>query len=217
MGLDFVLLGLIYQYPQWGYVIIFFALILAGCNMPVSEDLMILTTGFLASAVVPEHFFHLWVALFLGAYLGDWISYWTGRLLGNRILQIKWLKKWVNKERIDKMHLFYEKWGFIAFLVGRFIPFGFRNCLFVSAGMGHMSFKKFIIVDGIASLCSTAVGFYLAYTFGQHWKGLFEYLKGFDTIVWVIVGSALAVLAGILGWLWYRKKKKLKAPHEDLA
>lgn len=218
MGLDFLLLGLIYKYPHWGFLIIFFALILAGCNLPVSEDLMILTSGFLASAVIPEHTFHLWLALFLGAYLGDWISYWTGRLLGPRILRIKWMKRWINQERVDKMHDFYERYGFFAFLIGRFIPFGFRNCLFLSSGMGRMSFKRFLWIDGIASLVSTALGFYLAYTFGEHWEGLFAYLKSFDMIVWVIVGLTLALLLAILGFLWYRKKKRLKASsYEDPA
>lgn len=217
MGLDFLLLGLIYKYPEWGFVIIFFSLILAGCNLPVSEDLMILTSGFLASAVVPEHKVHLWFALFSGAYIGDMISYWTGRLLGPKLLNVRWLKKFINKERLDKMHNFYERYGLFAFLLGRFVPFGFRNCLFVSSGMGRMSFRKFLWVDGIASLCSTALGFYLAFTFGKHWEGLFSYLKSFDTIVWVIVGVGLLLVASIGVWLWLRKRKSRQAKYEDPA
>ena len=215
MGLDFVILGLIYKYPHHGHWIIFIALILAGCNLPVSEDLMILTSGFLASAVVPENKWLLWFCLFAGAYVSDWCAYWIGRLLGHKILKIKWIRKVITQERLEKMHTFYDRFGFWAFLVGRFIPFGFRNCLFTSAGMGKMSFKRFLLIDGIASLASTSVGFYLAYTFGSHWKNVFNYLKSFDILVWIITGSALVILIAILGFLWYRKKRLATKPGYD--
>ena len=79
-----------------------------------------------------------------------------------------------------------------------------------------MSFKKFLWVDGIASLISTAFGFYIAYTFGEHWQGLFDYFKSFDMTVWVIVGVSLLLLIIISILLWYRKKKHTKTTfYED--
>lgn len=215
MGIDILIIGLIYKYPHLGHWIIFGALLLAGLNLPISEDLMLLTSGVLASAFVPENAKKLWLAVFVGAYLSDWIAYWTGRLLGPKLLTMKFFSKFIKQERIDRMHAFYEKWGFLAFLVGRFVPFGVRNCLFISAGMGHMSFSKFLLVDGIASLISTSTAFYLAYTFGKHYEALLDYIKTFDlTMIGLIAASVLAAAALI----WYKKcaaKKKMKSQIAD--
>ncbi|MDR3623805.1 MAG: DedA family protein [Chlamydiales bacterium] len=206
MGIDIIIIGFIYQYPHHAYWIIFISLILAGFNLPISEDLMLVTSGWLASAVIPEHALKLWIAVFAGAFLSDWIAYWTGRLLGPRLLTMRWISKVVKQERIDKMHKFYEKWGFFAFLVGRFVPFGVRNCLFISAGMGHMSFPKFLLIDGVAALCSTTSAFYLAYTFGQHYEPIWEYIKTYDIAFISAIAIVLVTLAGII---WYNKTKRV--------
>lgn len=207
MGIDIVILGLIYKYPHEAHWIIFIALLLAGFNIPISEDLMLVTSGVLASAFVPENAFKLWSAVFVGAYLSDWIAYWTGRLIGPKLLTMKFFSRFIKQERIDKMHVFYEKWGFLAFLVGRFVPFGVRNCLFISAGMGHMSFGKFLIMDGIASLISTTTAFYLAYTFGKHYEVLLEYLKTFDVTIMIVVS---ATVLAVIGFIWYKKRSNAK-------
>jgi membrane-associated protein len=207
MGIDIVIIGLIYKYPHQAHWIIFFALILAGFNIPISEDLMLVTSGVLASAFVPENTFKLWAAVFIGAYISDAIAYWTGRLLGPKLLTMKFFSKFLKQERIDKMHAFYEKWGFLAFLVGRFVPFGVRNCLFISAGMGHMSFPKFLLMSGFASLISTTTAFYIAYTFGKHYEVLLDYLKTFDVAIIIVISAS--VLA-VIGFIWYKKRSNAK-------
>jgi membrane protein DedA with SNARE-associated domain len=206
MGIDFVIIGLIYKYPEYAHWVIFGSLILAGFNLPISEDLMLLTSGVLASAFVPENALLLWGSVFLGAYLSDWIAYWTGRLLGPKLLTIKWLSKIVKKERLDRMHAFYEKWGFFAFLVGRFVPFGIRNCLFISAGMGKMSFTRFLWIDGVASLISTTSAFYLAYTFGKNFEVIWEYIKN-NYILFIAISAILLTLGVLLYWFKCVKKR----------
>lgn len=208
MGIDILIIGLIYKYPHLGHWIIFGALILAGLNLPVSEDLMLLTSGVLASAFVPENAVKLWAAVFIGAYISDWIAYWTGRLLGPKLLKIKFFSKFIKQERIDRMHAFYEKWGLLAFLVGRFVPFGVRNCLFISAGMGHMSFTKFLWIDGIASLISTSTAFYIAYTFGKHYEVLLAYVKTFDVTLVIIIAASLLAVGGFIGYKRWNQRKK---------
>lgn len=206
MGIDIPIMVLIYKYPHHAHWIIFISLVLAGFNIPISEDLMLLTSGILASAFVPENTFVLWLSVFCGAYISDWIAYWTGRLLGPKLLTIKWLSRVVKRERLDKMHAFYERWGFFAFLFGRFVPFGVRNCLFISAGMGNMSFKKFLLVDGFASLISTTTAFYLAYTFGKHYHILWDFIKTYDTSFLIALGILLVTVIGII---WYKRANKV--------
>jgi membrane-associated protein len=213
MMTEAIILGLIAKYPQNSHWIIFLSLIIAGFNIPISEDLILFTSGVLASqAQDTDTRWFLWMAAFFGAYISDWIAYWTGRWFGPKIFTIKWLSKIVKKERIEKMHSFYEKWGFLAFLVGRFVPFGVRNCLFISAGMGNMSFTKFLFIDGFASLISTTSAFLLAYVLGDTISeavGIaWLYIKNNQLLIPLGIILFMTVIAAI----WYKKRKKASIP-----
>ena len=51
----------------------------------------------------------------------------------------------VSPERVAKVASFYQKYGVWTLVVGRFIPFGVRNALFLTAGIGKMSPVRFAI------------------------------------------------------------------------
>lgn len=186
-------------YAHW---IVFSALILAGFNIPLSEDLMIITSALLAATVVPENLAKLFLAVFLGCYLSDWISYWIGRSLGRKLWDIKWFAKTVDLKRLEQIQQYYKKYGFWTLLIGRFIPFGVRNCLFITAGMGKMSFPKFLLSDGIACLCSNTALFTIAYSLSKNYQILVEKLKIFN----IILFSSFVVL--IICLIWYKRYKK---------
>jgi membrane-associated protein len=187
------------QYAHW---LIFGVLILAGLNVPISEDLMLVTSGMLASTIVPENTFKLFVCVFLGCYLSDWIAYWIGRRLGPKLWKFKWFESMVCKKRFRQMKLFYENYGFLTLLIGRFIPFGVRNCLFITAGMTRMHFGKFIVSDGIACFISNTTLFTLAYSFGKNHEVLFEYLRAYNL---AIFSSFLAIFISIAMYLFYKR------------
>ena len=180
------------QHAHW---LIFGVLILAGLNVPISEDLMLVTSGMLASTVVPENTAKLFICVFLGCYLSDWIAYWIGRRLGPKLWKFKWFASMVCKKRFQQMKAFYRDYGFLTLLVGRFIPFGVRNCLFITAGMTRMHFGKFIFSDGIACLISNTALFTLAYSFGKNHEILFEYLRTYNLFVFSIFLLVLGSVA----------------------
>ena len=185
--------------------IVFGALMLAGLNIPISEDLMIILSALLAATVVPENTEKLFIAVFLGCYLSDWVCYWIGRTLGRKISEFKWFSKAIDPKRLDQIQSYYKKYGFWTLLVGRFIPFGVRNCLFLTAGMGKMSFPKFIISDGIACICSNTVLFTIAYSLGRSYQLLLEGVK------WFNIGLFSAFVVLIICLIWYKRNKKASA------
>jgi membrane protein DedA with SNARE-associated domain len=195
------------QYAHW---IIFGALLLAGLNFPISEDLMLVTSGVLASTVVPENTMKLFIGVFLGCYLSDWIAYWLGRCIGNRIWEVKWFRKMVSKERFSLLKNFYHRYGFFTLLIGRFIPFGVRNCLFITAGITKMHFGKFIVSDGIACIISNSVLFYLAYSFGKNSDALWGYIKTYNIIIFtsfaIIALLFLLLRKNITSLIWQGEK-----------
>jgi len=193
----------IFEHAHQAHWIIFGALMLAGLNVPISEDLMIILSAVLAATVIPENTVSLFLAVFLGCYLSDWVCYWIGRKFGPKLWNIRWFAKTVDRKRLDQIHGYYEKYGFWTLLIGRFIPFGVRNCLFLTAGMGRMNFFKFILSDGIACIASNTTLFTLAYYAGKNYETLLQTIKTFNILLFA------AFLVSIIGVIWYKKRTSL--------
>ncbi len=184
------------QFAPW---IIFGLLLLAGLNIPVSEDAMLFISGVLA-AQHPERLWEFFAAVFMGAYISDLMCYWIGRKLGPSLWKIKFFAKMVKPEKVELISGYYERYGFLTLLVGRFIPFGVRNALFLTAGLGKMNFLKFSLSDFIACIVSVSVYFYLYFTFGEV---VIFYAKKANVLIFSMAAIAITVM------LWKKYKKKL--------
>ncbi len=164
----------------------FLLLILAGLNLPISEDLIVLTGAVIASTIVPQNTYKIFTFIFLGCYVSDVMSYWIGRSLTPWLRSNKYLAKIVDNSRMDRVQQFYSQYGTRTLLVGRFIPFGVRNFLFMSAGMVRMKFVKFILVDGLACLLSNAVWFFLAYFLAEGYPKVLSYMGKANLVIFAI-------------------------------
>ena len=180
---------------QFAHFIIFGTLLLAGLNIPVSEDAMIFISAILANKY-PEYLIHLFIGVYLGAYFSDLICYTLGRVVGPKLFKIRFFANMVTQERITKISAYYKKYGVITLILGRFIPFGFRNALFLTAGLGKMNFIKFALSDLLACTISTISFFSLYYYYGE---SVIAYIKQGN----IVLFSLVLVLLGIF---WYRKK-----------
>lgn len=180
--------------------LIFGLLFLAGFNIPVSEDAMLFISALIA-VKNPEYTYQLFIAVFLGAYISDVICYaFMGRYLGSKIFKLKFFASVASPERIEKVNNFYNKYGILTLMLGRFIPFGVRNALFLTAGLGKMNAWKFAISDLIACSISCVAFFSLYYNFGET---VIEYVKKGNVIIF-----SVAVIAGLV--IFLKKKKASK-------
>ena len=180
---------------QHAHFIIFSVLLLAGLNIPVSEDAMLFISAILAS-MHPEYLAHLFIGVYLGAYFSDLICYCLGRIGGAKLLKIRFFSKMVSAQRIAKISAYYQKYGVITLILGRFIPFGVRNALFLTAGLGKMNFIKFALSDLLACTISTISFFSLYYFYGE---SVIAYIKQGNIVLFSLVFV-------LLGFFWYRKK-----------
>ncbi len=191
------LIQIIQANVQYAPYIIFGALLLAGLNIPVSEDAMLFIYAILASSN-QDYLPHLFIGVYMGAYLSDLICYSLGRFLGPKLFEIRFFANMVPPERIQKIHNFYEHYGIVTLLIGRFIPFGVRNALFLTAGLGQMHFLKFALADLLACTISTITFFTLYYHYGS---SVIDFVKEGNIIVF---STAAIVLAG-----YFLRKKAL--------
>jgi membrane-associated protein len=178
------------------------ALILAGFNIPFSADVLILMAAILAATVVPENTWLLFGSVLIGCCLSALCAYWFGRLLCATLVKKKFFSKLINPERLEKIKSFYNKYGLWTLIIGRFIPFGVRNCIFMSSGMSKMHFGKFILMDTLACTIWSSTLFYLFFTLGQNYTSLWYHLKRFNLLLF----AAFSVT--VIGFIWYKTRKK---------
>jgi membrane protein DedA with SNARE-associated domain len=200
---------IITQHAHKAHWYIFAAIILAGFNVPFSADLLILAAAVLAATIIPEHTWILFFSILFGCYFSAMCAYWVGRLIGKAMSKRKFFSKLLGKERLSKIKKFYEKYGLWTLVVGRFIPFGVRNCIFMSSGMSKLHFGKFVLMDALACSLWCSLCFYLFYTLGQNYETIWHYLKTFNLLIFV------AFSVTVIGFIWYKIRKKTRT--QDLS
>lgn len=151
--------------PYWPLVC-FFLLILAGFNIPISEDAVIILTAGVSfadrSLLIPN-----WIALYLGIFLSDIMVYWWGHLISKGMFQFRKIQKKLTPEKIRLVAKTIDDYGFRTFIVCRFIPFGVRNTLWLCTGFVGLPFKKFLLYDSIAAVISCSTLYHLVIFLGE--------------------------------------------------
>ncbi len=156
------------EWGVWIYVLLF-AIIFVETGFVVMPFLPGDSLLFVAGALCAVGGMDLYVLMALlttAAILGDALNYSIGRFIGNKVFSWE-NSRWFNRKAFDQAHAFYEKYGPITIVLGRFMPFIRTFAPFV-AGVAHMRYPIFAfynIVGGILWVCSlTALGYWI----GEH-------------------------------------------------
>ncbi len=173
------------------HIIGFFLIMLGGINVPISEDIIMISTGAIVGTIMPEKAYYIFAWLFFACWFSAWEAYWIGRAFGPKLYDIKWFNWIINRQRIEKINKIYERFGSLVFFIGRFIPGGIRNCLFMTSGLGKMPFYKFILRDVFACLLTASFLYSLGYFFGQHYKVVVHYFKIYHNIALYTIITAV--------------------------
>ncbi len=135
-----------------------------------------------------------------GAILGDNVSYWIGRTLGERIVERFF--KGERRKRIDWAEEQIEERGPYLIVVGRFIPGG-RTAITLAAGLLRMPWRKFIAFDVAAGIVWATYAALLGYVGGRTFEEnpLYGFLIAFAV--------ALAVTGAVEVYRWLRRRRVL--------
>ena len=183
---------------------VFGLLLLAGFSFPISEDVLIIVSGVLASTVLPEQTIPLFIAVFFGSYISDWIAYWIGRLLGTKLTRL-------SSQRRLTIERFFHRYGFLTLFIGRMIPFGIRNSVFMAAGAGKMHFGRFLLGDGLGCLLFSSAVFFLAFRAGENYDSLHRFLSSMGYV------AAIVALFTIIAWVLWTRLAKETAPDTETS
>jgi len=189
------------EHGAWAPLVVFSMICLTGCMVPISEDIVILASGWLAGAIMPERALLLFTSGLAGAYIADLGIFYSGRAF-TRAQVLGWRQRLVQRAESAKQLL--HRWGLPVLILGRFIPFGFRTGLFFTAGLSRMSPLRFAIVNIVGCLCTHTLLFGAAF-WGQHYiVAWLPLIKRLQLALFLLVLALLSV-----GWLlWHRRRAR---------
>ncbi len=135
--------------------------------------------------------------LIAAAVLGNQTNYTIGRWIGPRVFHWE-NSRWFNKEGFDKSHAFFEKYGGVALIAGRFMPFVRTFAPFV-AGVTMMTRRRFTFFD-----VTGAVAWIGSVTLLGFGIGNVPWVK--SHLQWIFL--SMIVIPGVLALVGILRKKK---------
>lgn len=190
------------NYHSWTYLLLFLIIFIETglVIMPfLPGDSLLFAIGAF-SARGSFEFWTISLSLLGAAILGDTVNYAIGKYFGNKLFD-KEDSKFFNKKHLDKAHEFYEKYGAKTIILARFVPIVRTFAPFV-AGIGNMTYKKFMSYNIIGAILWIFSFIPLGYFFGN-----LPFIKGNLKLVMTAI-IVISVLPGVIEFL--REKQKLR-------
>jgi membrane-associated protein len=181
----------------WTYGLIFGVAALDAFFPVVPSEATVITAAVLAAQDEGLRLELIIPAAAVGAICGDNVSYWVGRLLGERIAEKVFVG--TRRKHLDRAHRLLEERGGYLIIIGRFVPGG-RTAVTFAAGSLEWEWPRFIVFDVAAGLIWASYASLLGYLGG----------KTFENSTWKALLLAFAGAALITGTIeavrWVRKR-----------
>ena len=205
-ALDQTLSGLAAQHAALLFAVLFLV-IFAETGLVIfpllpGDSLLFLAGTVAATSGIDVHLMVL--TLFVAAALGDSVNYGVGHYIGPKAFhrpQETRLGRWLKPEYLERTHRFYEKYGGFTIIIGRFVPIVRTFAPFL-AGVGAMTYHKFLSYNVIGAALWVASLVYAGYLFGN-----IPWVK--DNLAYIVLGIvAVSVMPMVIQWLRERREGK---------
>ena len=167
LSLDQTLAGIATQYGPWLYALLF-AIIFAETGLVVfpflpGDSILFIAGTVVATAGLNVHL--LVVLLIVAAILGDSVNYAIGHYIGPRVFDQP-DSRWFKQEHLRRTQAFYDKYGGVTIIIGRFVPI-IRTFAPFLAGVAGMTYRRFLSYNVIGAVLWIASLVYAGYLFGN--------------------------------------------------
>lgn len=206
LHIDRHLAEIIAQYGLWTYGVLFL-IIFAETGLVVTPflpgDSLLFAAGAFCSMPETGLNIHLLaLLLWVAAFLGDTVNYWIGAWFGPAVFKRE-DSPWLRRKHLDRAHAFFEKYGGRAIILARFVPFVRTFVPFV-AGVGRMSYSRFIAFNIIGGFIWIYFFTYAGYFFGAH-----PFIqKNFKIVILAIIFISVLPIVFELYRAWQEERSK---------
>jgi membrane protein DedA with SNARE-associated domain len=153
-----------------------------------------------ASDHVPLRWWIMLPVCIIGVVIGDSLLYGMGRFWGPRVLETRWMKRFVSTERRGKIEGNFHRYGVLVLLFARFLP-TIRAPIFIMAGTMRVSFARFVVADGLYAIPGVSLLFGLSFWLGDQFRDLVS--KQIEKVEKLKPILILALIAGVVAYLIY--------------
>jgi membrane-associated protein len=202
LALDQTVANLAAQYGEWVYAILFLIIFaetgLVVCPFLPGDSILFIAGTVVAVANLNVHV--LVIVLIFAAVLGDSVNYAVGHYIGPKAFQ-RPDSRWFRQEYLRRTQAFYDKYGGVTIIIGRFVPI-IRTFAPFLAGVAGMSYRRFLSYNVIGGCLWIGLLVYAGYLFGN--------------IPWVKENLSLIVIAIVVVSLlpavttWIRERRRLR-------
>ena len=172
LHLDAHLAELTTSYGPWIYAILF-AIIFAETGLVVTPFLPGDSLLFACGALAARDILNPWLTftlLLVAAITGNVVNYSIGRFVGPRVFsahdRTSMWHRLLNRDHLDRTHAFFEKYGGMAVVLGRFVPIVRTFVPFV-AGAGAMTYGRFAFYNLLGAFLWAGLCFGAGMLFGN--------------------------------------------------
>ena len=126
-------------------------------------DSLLVTAAILSSQLNITHW-ELWLVAAIAAIAGDQVGYHLGLSFGRRFFKPD--ARVLKTKHLDEATAFFEKYGALALVFGRFVPIVRTFAPFV-AGIGNMHYRTFAVYNIIGAITWVTLFIGAGYFFGN--------------------------------------------------
>ncbi|NNG27130.1 MAG: DedA family protein [Ignavibacteriaceae bacterium] len=189
--------------PIWIYITLFLFAFVENVFPPSPSDFVVVVGGSLI-ATGSINFIPTLILTSLGTVIGFMVLFYIGSTVDKKVIHAGKLK-FIPVEAIDKVELWFKKYGYGIILANRFMP-GTRAVISFFAGLSHLHVKKTIIFSTFSAFAWNTLILYLGYIFGDNVEIVDEYLTTYTNIVIVI--TVVVALFFIIRFFLRKRKSK---------
>jgi membrane protein DedA with SNARE-associated domain len=182
---------LIHLLDEYGYIVLFFSLMLELIIVPIPNEILMSYVGFL----VYQGKLNLVLAILfggVGGIIGVTISYWIGFKLGAPFFYKHGQKIHMGPEKLEKISRWNQRYGRRMLLFSYFIP-GVRHITSLFSGITRLPFRSFAIFSYIGVFLWVGTFISLGKIFGPKWEQFHQEAKLFMIIGCVVIGLVYAM------------------------
>ena len=167
LALDQTVATLAAQYGEWVYAILFVIIFaetgLVVCPFLPGDSILFIAGTVVAVANLNVHV--LVIVLIIAAVLGDSVNYGVGHYIGPKAFQ-RPDSRWFRQEYLRRTQAFYDKYGGVTIIIGRFVPI-IRTFAPFLAGVAGMSYRRFLCFNIVGGCLWISSLVYAGYLFGN--------------------------------------------------